>query len=339
MSAPYVALGDSFSAGIGSDSPGTQIRRDGGFPVAVARDLGLDVSYQAFLGATTLDVLLLQMDPLTPQTRLVTLTVGGNDAGFAPVLIASAQPAWLANGLFALRIAMTHAHRHLPKRLDRLYAAIRTRAPRAHIVTAGYPHLFAGIDCQVLTFFTEAEMTALNRAADDLASLSADAAGRNGARFVDVRDTFAEHEICRPEPWLHGIAWPVESSFHPTSAGHAAYARDMASVAREVLGALEAGTRAGPAMPPIPGHREPRIIEGPRRRGTADRFRLPDLLAPHSLDAAERHGLDRREVAALAARIPRGQRAAAPGAPPPDLDALHRLRELDAHVRRQLGRP
>ncbi|QQS02154.1 MAG: SGNH/GDSL hydrolase family protein [Austwickia sp.] len=339
MSAPYVALGDSFSAGIGSDTAGTQIRREGGFPVLLARDLGMDLAYQAFIGATVDNVLLVQLGPLATDTALVTLTVGGNDAGFVPVLIACAQPAWLSDGLRTLRTTMAHARRELPDRLDRLYRAIRDRAPDARVVVADYPDLFAGVDCQALTFFSSAEMAAINAAGAELSGLMADAAARHGAHFVSVRSTYAGHELCRPEPWLHGLSWPVDSSFHPTTRGHAAYAQVIGPVARDVgpkapaisRGLQPAGLRAA--------GRGPRVAEGPRARGSGGRFRLPDLLAPQNLDAAERHGLNRAEVADLAARIPRGQRAVAPDAPPPDPDVVARLRELDARVRRRTGRP
>lgn len=342
MSPSYVALGDSYSAGIGSDSPGTQIRRDGGFPVLLARELGVDLAYQAFLGATTGDVLALQLDPLSEETALVTVTIGGNDAGFAPVLIACAQPAWLSDGLATLRRAMDRAKRDLPGRLDRLYVAIRARAPHAEIVAADYPHLFFGVDCQVLTFFSEAEMAAIDRAADDLGTLLGDAASRHDARFVDIRATFDGHELCRTDPWVHGLTWPVENSFHPVSAGHAAYAEAIAPAARDALGTgrptLLARATASPAARDSAGP-GPRITPGPLRRGSGERFRLPDLLAPHNLDAAARHGLDRAEVADLAGRLPRGQRAVAPSAPAPDPGVIARLRELDAQVRRRTGRP
>lgn len=284
MSAPYVALGDSFSAGIGSDTPGTQVRRQGGFPILLAHTLGLDLDYQAVNGATVEDVLRVQVPALGPQTRLVTVTVGGNDAEFVPVLTACLQPAWLSDGLLRLRLAMAHTAQNLPGRLDRLYAAIRTAAPQAHVVAAGYPRLFAGVDCQLLTFFSAAEMTALNRAADDLAALQRAAAERNGADFVDVRAAYATHALCLPDPWLHGLSWPLDDSFHPTAAGHTAYA---GAVEPAVRAALSTGGRERAASVAEP-RRAPRVQEGPARRGSGDRFRLRDLLTPQNLDTRVR---------------------------------------------------
>ena len=92
----YVALGDSYAAGIGappyrSVSLGDKICVQSinmGYPglLDLEKDITLQVNGNATCpGATTTDVAALVASPLNPldeDTRLVTLTVGGNDLGF-----------------------------------------------------------------------------------------------------------------------------------------------------------------------------------------------------------------------------------------------------------------
>ena len=80
----YVALGDSYASGVGL-APALA------YPVLL-RDGGLDrfstLTQAASSGAVTGDVLATQVSSLRADTRTVTLTVGGNDAGFATVVAA-----------------------------------------------------------------------------------------------------------------------------------------------------------------------------------------------------------------------------------------------------------
>ena len=100
----YVALGSSFAAGPGipARAPGSP-RRAGrsasNYAHLVARELGLDLHDVTYSGATTGDILRpsaagqpAQLDAVTPATRLVTLTAGGNDVGYLPRLTLPACP-------------------------------------------------------------------------------------------------------------------------------------------------------------------------------------------------------------------------------------------------------
>ncbi|XVX20150.1 SGNH/GDSL hydrolase family protein [Actinomycetota bacterium] len=307
----YVALGDSYAAGVGGGPRVSECwRADAGYPVLLARTLGLDLAYQACLGATVADVERHQLGALSDATPLVSITLGGNDIGFAPVLISAAEPAWMSDSETVIDAALVTLRTELPTRLRGVYAVVRDRAPQAEIVVTTYPRLFNGEDCQLATFFSDHEMSRLNAAADELAAVIAQAAATVGATTVDVVDSFVGHAVCDEVEWVNGVAWPLEGSFHPSAAGHAAYARLVS----------EAVT-----VPPSATARDPRITHGPEVPGSAPTFRLPDLLSPRSLEGAHAHGLDPDEVAALAARTQSGART--------DLAAYQRLRELDAQVR------
>jgi lysophospholipase L1-like esterase len=220
----YVALGDSYSSGTGT---GTYVhtacrRSDAAYPatVAAARP-GTTLTAVACSGATIADVHASQLEALTPSTALVTLTVGGNDAGFSKVIVRCALPMWAARCSPPVRKAQTFIRTTLPGRLDRLYAEIRRRAPAALVVVAGYPRLSNGIDCGPATFFSRGDGRLLNATADQLDAQIAARARAAGFRFADVVPAFRGHAICDDPEWLNGLSVPLRESFHPNAAGHA----------------------------------------------------------------------------------------------------------------------
>ncbi|MEO6019517.1 MAG: GDSL-type esterase/lipase family protein [Knoellia sp.] len=284
----YVALGDSYAAGVGGGAKLNECWRAlEGYPVLVARSLGLDLAYQACLGATIGNVERDQVGALGTGTTHVSLTVGGNDVGFTPVLIEAAKPSWMADSDPVIDDALAILRTQLPERLAALLATVRTRAPEARVLVTAYPVLFNGEDCNALTFFSPHEMQRINAGVDELAGVIGDEARAANLMFVDPRASFDGHAICDGLEWLNGASWPLEGSFHPNAAGHAAYAR----LVETGLGADEGEAR--------PGGGDVRVVHGPTSRGDAPSFRLPDLLSSQSLEGARRHGLDPARVASL----------------------------------------
>ena len=97
----YVALGDSYSSGTGTRSylaDGTScLRSVYAYPSLIASAKGYALNFRACSGAKIPDVSSTQLSALTSSTAYVTISIGGNDAGFADVLTTCAQPAWLSN--------------------------------------------------------------------------------------------------------------------------------------------------------------------------------------------------------------------------------------------------
>ena len=281
---PYVALGDSYSAGVGAGGGrGTCFRGPRGYPPLLARRLGLDLAYQACLGATIPDLVRVQLGALDAATEVVTLTIGGNDAGFADVLRKAASPARLSDSAAAIAGAEVIIRDRLPRLLTDAYRAVRAAAPHAEITVATYPRLFNGTDCHPLTFFTEEELERLNQVGDLLADVIGDAAHDAGLAVVDVRSGFQGHAVCDPAPLVNGLILPVWESFHPNAAGHAEYASLLAA------GRPPAPTTAG----------ELRTTVGPDPGASAARFWLPRLDSEESLAAADAAGLEREQVRRL----------------------------------------
>src|ERR1700710_2249992 len=97
----YVALGDSYSSGVGTRTylaDGTSCQRSVyAFPSLIAAARAYTLNFRACSGAKITDVTSTQLSALSASTAYVTISVGGNDAGFTGVLTTCAQPAWLSN--------------------------------------------------------------------------------------------------------------------------------------------------------------------------------------------------------------------------------------------------
>lgn len=222
----YVALGDSFSSGTGTRDyydPDCQ-RSNYSYPALTAQRIGATLDLQACSGATVANVTNNQLAALDAETDHVTLTVGGNDAGFADVLFECAKPGWSSDCDGAIDGAQAHISNVLPGRLDALYAEIQSRAPGAAVVVGSYPRLFNGEDCNAGTWFAPDEQERLNATADQLAGVISAQATAHGFGFADARDAFVGHAVCDDAAWVNGLSNPIGESYHPNRDGHVGYA-------------------------------------------------------------------------------------------------------------------
>jgi hypothetical protein len=231
----YVALGDSYSSGVGtrtyySDS-GSCYRSPKACPVLVASQLGYSLSFRACSGAKTTDVINNQLGPLSSSTNKVSISIGGNDAGFADVITECAFPSWASDCNGAINAAQAYINNTLPSRLNSTFSAIRSRAPNATVAVVGYPRLFMGVDCNAGTWFSSTEMTRLNQTADLLASVESGRAAAYGFRFVDPRSAFTGHAVCSSSEWINGLSWPVMESYHPNVNGQNSGYRPLVAAA------------------------------------------------------------------------------------------------------------
>ncbi|GAA1127431.1 MULTISPECIES: SGNH/GDSL hydrolase family protein [Kitasatospora] len=221
--ARYVALGDSYSAGVGAGSytgdSGSCKRSTNAYPYLWKNaNAPTSFSFVACSGAKTGDVLNNQVSALSSSTTLVSITIGGNDAGFASTMqtcVLNSESSCLS----AVATAKSYATNTLPGQLDAVYSAIRSKAPNAHVVVLGYPHLYK-IGGSCIFGIGDTKRTAINGAADTLDSVIAKRAANAGFTFKDVRSIFTEHEICGSSTqWLNSTTLPVDESYHPNKAG------------------------------------------------------------------------------------------------------------------------
>lgn len=221
----YVALGDSYSSGTGAGDygdSGSCKRSANAYAQLWANSHAPSAfSFVACSGATTSDVLANQVGAISADTALVTISIGGNDAGFADVMtdcnLGSDSSCVSRN-----QEAQDFARSELPGRLDGVYAEIRSRAPNARVVVLGYPHIY-WLNGECSAGLSETKRAAIDQSSDVLAEVVSDRAAAAGFDFVDARSAFSGHEICAPgdDWWLHSVTWPIDESYHPTVAGQA----------------------------------------------------------------------------------------------------------------------
>jgi lysophospholipase L1-like esterase len=218
----YVALGDSYSSGVGAGSydasSGACKRSTKAYPALwAAAHAPSAFAFTACSGATSTDVTNGQLGPVDAATGLVSVTVGGNDAGFSDVMttcVLSSQAACLDR----VARARTFIDGTLPGLLDRTYDAIRAKGPHAHVVVLGYPRVYQ-VPGDCVLGLSDTSRKAIDAAADDLDGVLAKRAADHGFTFADVRSAFSAHELCSPSPWLHSVTLPVDESYHPTVTG------------------------------------------------------------------------------------------------------------------------
>lgn len=242
-----VAVGDSYTAGIGAGpytTPPPCVQTSTGY-VDLLKALPIiddEVSNEACGGARLADrpsdtvpsvmeqiAALAASERLSGRTELVTLTAGANDLDFAtPLRVCAVSTLEVcAQALQAAQAMFPSIQADLVEAL----IAIHKAAPRAKIVVFGYPLLFdpeSGLptlltpDAQRLV---NAATLALNATIAQAVAIANTEAKAN-AVYVDVTDDFAGHAINSADPWINFD--PLDpfapQNFHPTLAGHEAYA-------------------------------------------------------------------------------------------------------------------
>jgi lysophospholipase L1-like esterase len=220
----YVALGDSYSSGVGAGSyigsSGSCDRSTNAYP-ALWDTANQPASYvsEACSGATTATVLSSQLSALSTATTLVSITVGGNDVGFSSVMETCVLES-TSSCVSAVNHAEALTASQLPGELDSVLSAISADAPNARVVVLGYPDLYDLNRSSSCIGLSTTDRTDLNQGADQLDSQIQAAAARHSDVFADVRGAFTGHEICDSGSWLHSVNFlDISESYHPTASG------------------------------------------------------------------------------------------------------------------------
>ncbi|MEU8709435.1 SGNH/GDSL hydrolase family protein [Streptomyces sp. NPDC048565] len=218
----YVALGDSYSSGVGAGSytseSGDCMRSTNAYPYLWQNaNSPSSFAFVACSGATTSSVSSGQLSALSASTTLVSVTAGGNDVGFADVMQTCVLQSE-ANCVARVNTAVSQMQGSLPGQLDSLYAGISSRAPQAHVVVLGYPRFYQ-LSGSCIAGLTETERGAINDASDVLNGVLAKRAADAGFTYSSVVDEFTGHELCSGDAWIHSVSIPVTNSYHPKAIG------------------------------------------------------------------------------------------------------------------------
>jgi lysophospholipase L1-like esterase len=221
----YVALGDSYSSGLGAGSYGSSgscYRSANAYPqVWASANAPSSYAFVACSGATTTDVINSQLSAVNASTSLISITIGGNDVGFASVMETCVLGSD-SDCVNAVDQAENEANTTLPGELDTLFRDMRADAPNAAVVVLGYPEFYDLSKSSSCVGLSTTKRTALNGGADVLDNQIQAAAGRANFTYADVRSAFTGHEICDSGSYLHSVDWSfLTDSYHPTASGQA----------------------------------------------------------------------------------------------------------------------
>jgi lysophospholipase L1-like esterase len=251
--AHYVALGSSYAAGanippLADDRPLRCGASQASYSRLLAARLALDLTDASCGGATTdhllvaWDELPAQIDALRADTRLVTVTVGGNDLNYMGLMFTASCHAGVANPRAPegsaeqcppLPVPAEADYAAAEDRLGLLFAAIRRRAPLARVVLVQYVALTGETSCEAAPLLPE-QAAITREVARRLALASSRAARRGGAEVLPVDVLSRDHTPCSPDPWSRGHHAGYDGAqgapWHPTAAGHAAIAEKLAEL-------------------------------------------------------------------------------------------------------------
>jgi len=238
----YVALGSSMAAGPGirpyvRGAPFGSGRSARNYAHLVAERLHLDLVDVTFSGATTAHLLgerqrsaPPQIDALDGSEELVTITIGGNDVGYVPLLMAATLPR-PARLLPAIRSLLDREERdralgQVGESLSAVGAAVRRRAPRARVVFVDYLTLLSpeGAPAPPLSA-ADAELG--RHVGARLEEATAAAAQASGCELIRAGQASRNHHPWSADPWAVGAGWPLPwlpAPFHPNAAGMRAVA-------------------------------------------------------------------------------------------------------------------
>ncbi|MCV7014751.1 SGNH/GDSL hydrolase family protein [Mycolicibacterium madagascariense] len=231
-----------------SGAPLAAGRSAGNYAHLVARQLSHDLVDVTFSGATTANVLTErqhgappQVSALTGAEDLVTVTIGGNDVGYVPYLVAAGLPAWVRSVPVvgrAVRGQLDVAARDaalaaVGESLRTVGRELRRRAPTARVLFVDYLTLVPPAGTAEVPF-TEEQLHTAQRISDTLEQLTAAAAADTGCELVRAGDAGRAHHPWSDAPWTTRFGLPLPgrpAPLHPNAAG-------MRAVADLIIGQL-----------------------------------------------------------------------------------------------------
>lgn len=258
---PYVALGDSYTAGPGIPNPAGPLygcaRSTQNYPQLLSAGISLPLTDASCSAATTVNMTQSQyagdgtnppqLDALAPDTQLVTLSIGGNDLPVAEFVATCAGMGWTNPMGAPCKAYYTRGgvDRGAQKAdavgplVSAVIQGVRQRAPGARVLVVGYPSIVpttASTAC-----FTQGvplaagDLPYLDLVTRKLNGAIKGAAQANGVEFVDLYPSSLGHDVCKAANlrWVEGIIpGNIAAPVHPNLSGM----QNAAARIRESLG-------------------------------------------------------------------------------------------------------
>jgi lysophospholipase L1-like esterase len=237
----YVAIGHSFVAGqsIPDAIEGTCARSTNNYPNLVARKLKLALT-DVSCGSAVIDNVLSvpqganppQLDAVTPDTKLVTITIGSNDVGYTGANITCAAAGLSGSGCVGSVLQpqdMEASLAALPGKLSVMLEAIKAKAPDARVILLPDPRVLppSATPCPPSVAMQPADLRFMVDVGDQLHTIMKQSAA---SAKVDYIESYSPkgHDACAvpAKRWIEGQE-PASPTiiFHPNAAGMKAQAK------------------------------------------------------------------------------------------------------------------
>jgi len=241
LSGTYVAMGSSYAAGpsIPDTMPGLCARSTHNYAHLVATDLGMTLDDVSCSGATSDNVAMvaqlgnpLQIAAVTADTRLVTITIGGNDVDYASSLSTCGSDGSQGRSCLTSgdvnRDTVSGLLNAVEGKLTTMLKKIQSAGPNARVYLVGYPMVLPdpATPCPPDVPMQAGDAEFLGQMGAKLQAAFVAAAAAAGVHFVDVYTASRGHDACAPEDqrWIVGQATPGATAYHPTALGMSAQA-------------------------------------------------------------------------------------------------------------------
>ena len=236
--AKYVSMGSSYAAGPGvgqSDAAsGACARSRSNYAHLLAERRHLSLVDVGCSGATTEDILdraqngfAPQIEAVDGQTRLVTVTIGGNDLDYMTNLFGYSCRDTGGNCGVTSDAEVDQRIAGLPQSLRKIVAEVHRRAPRTRLVLIDYLPVVPATDpadCAAVPLSPD-DGARMRAVAVRLARVIGDVAAETHTILVKASLIGAGHDACALEPYVAGYkpalnpSWPRPVAYHPNQKG------------------------------------------------------------------------------------------------------------------------
>lgn len=237
----YVAMGSSFAAGPGlppeiEGKTDRCTRSSTNYAHLLAGKLSLNLTDVSCSGATTAHVLggwnelPPQIDAVTADTQLVTITIGGNDVGYIGGLIKASMCTEIKPMPDRCQQSSApdeQAWSAVEQAMRAIVTGVRHRAPHARVIFVDYLTILPDRGtCTALAFPAE-QADAARAVATRLSAVTARAAAAEGAETLRISAMSRTHGACDKDGWANGWRGEFDAGgvrFHPNKKGMTAIA-------------------------------------------------------------------------------------------------------------------
>lgn len=252
----YVALGDSYTSAplvpFQTGTPYACLKSSGNYPTQVAAAMGLTLRDVSCAGASVhhaydphglfpSETNPPQLNGVTPDAKLVTIGLGGNDAGLVGVGLKCGEVGATApfakkcreyynsSGVNPVQVDIDNT---APK-MAQLLQDVHARAPLARVAVVGYPAVTPhdGRGCWPIVPMSADDLRFVDELLNKINVMLKQTALANNALYVDTYTPSLGHDVCAILPvkqWFEGVVLTSPAApLHPNLFGEASMARSV----------------------------------------------------------------------------------------------------------------